>query len=84
MSKNCAKFFDTHTTSKTYFYQIRNYSDPSRSFHKPLRDQNEIEPFPDPVPIEQDGVLHYTKGFDPKQQYLPPILVNVERHWNGV
>ena len=64
-SKICAKFFDTHTTSRTYFYQIRQRADSSFSYHKPLRGQNEIEPFPDPVPIEQDGSFITLKDSTP-------------------
>ena len=45
---------------------------------QPLRDQHEIEAFPNPAPIESDVVLHYSEGVDLKEQHLPPSLVTGE------
>ena len=43
-----------------------------------------IDTFPDPVPIENDGVLHYTPGSDPTEKYLPSTLEDVEKSSHNI
>ena len=35
--------------------------------------------FPDPVPKEVDGVIHYEQGSDPTEKFLPSKLEDVEK-----
>ena len=83
-SAEFADFCARHITSRTYFFQVRKCNDPLCSFHKPIRGQHEIEVFPDPVPSEVDGVLHYHEGVDPNEKYLPSLLENVEKQDSGI
>ena len=43
-----------------------------------------VDTFPDPVPNEIDGILHYKEGVDPEEKYLPSILENVEKSPHGI
>ena len=43
-----------------------------------------IDTFPDPIPKEIDGVLHYTESVDPQEKYIPSILENVEKSPHGI
>ena len=73
-------FYKKHCTSRTYFFQIRKCSDSSCLYHKPLRSDHTIDVvFPDPIPKEIDGVLHYQEGSDPDEKFLPSILENIEK-----
>ena len=52
------EFYDKHCVSRTYFFQVRKYSDASCTFHKPLRGDQNIDVFLDPEPYEEEGVTH--------------------------
>ena len=70
-------FFNSHCTAHAYIVQVRKCSNPLCSFHKEMRGTEEIQVFPDPVPVEDDGVQHYSEGIDPEEKYLPSKLQNV-------
>ena len=63
---------------------VQKCSDQSCPYHEPLRGNFEVSTFPDPVPNEIDGALHYKEGVDPQEVYLPSILGNVEKSPHGV
>ena len=51
------------------------YVDPLSPFHKPMRNSEEIQPFPDSVPFDDDGgVIHYSKGLDANEKFQPSEL----------
>ena len=54
------------------------------AYHKPIRGNYGIDTFPDPIPNEIDGILHYREGVDPEEKYLPSILENVEKSPHGI
>ena len=68
----------------TYFFQVKKCDDQSCPHHKPLRGNHTVDVFPDPVPNEVDGILHYKEGVDPTEKYLPSILENVEKSPHGI
>ena len=78
-SANFKDFYEKYCTSRKYFFQIRKCNNLSCVHHKPLRGDEEIDIFPDPVPKETDGVLHYTPGSDLSEKFLPSTLENVEK-----
>ena len=43
-----------------------------------------IDVFPDPVPTEVDGSLHYQPGSDPTEKFLPSLLEDVEKSPHNV
>ena len=49
----------------TYFFQVKKCDDQSCPHHKPLRGNHTVDVFPDRVPNEVDGILHYKEGVDP-------------------
>ena len=61
-SAKFADFWAKHIISQTYFFQVRKCNGLFCSFHEPLLGYHEIKMFPDPVPSEVDGVLHYNEG----------------------
>ena len=79
-----AEFWSNHVTSRTYFFQVRKCKDVLCLFHKPIRGQHDVDVFPDPIPSEIDGVLHYNEGSDPTEKYLLSILENVEKQDSGI
>ena len=50
------KFFETHCTARTYFFQVFKCNDSSCKYHKPLRGNYSVDRAPDPVPY-LDNVL---------------------------
>ena len=79
------EFYNKHCTQMTCFFQVRKCDDISCSFHQPIRgDVASIEVFPDPVPTEVDGVLHYQAGSDPEEKFLPSVLEDVEKSPHNV
>ena len=78
-----AEFWSNHVTSENFF-QVRKCKDVLCLFHKPIRGQHDVDVFPDPIPSEIDGVLHYNEGSDPTEKYLPSILENVEKQDSGI
>ena len=83
-SSKFEEFWSKHVTSRTYFFQLRKCKDVLCQFHKPLRGEHEVDIFPDPIPTETDGVLHYNEGSDPTEKYLPSTLENVEKQDSGI
>lgn len=78
-AQNVLDFYEKHCITRTYFFQIRKCSDISCKFHKPIRGGDEIDVFPDPVPQEMDGILHYNPGSDADEKFLPSKLLDVEK-----
>ena len=76
---NVKEFYVKHCVSRTYYFQIRKCNDTSCRFHKPIRGNSEIDIFPDPVPNEVDGVLHYEPGTDAEEKFLPSKLEDAEK-----
>ena len=66
-------------TIRKNFFKIRKCNDLSCSFHKPIRGDDEINSFPDLVPLESDGVLHYKPGGEVDEKYLPSKLEDTEK-----
>ena len=64
-----------HSTS----LQVRKCDDAACPYHKPLFGQETIRAFPDPVPSEFHGVLHYHERVDPKEKILQFVLKNVKK-----
>ena len=84
-NSNVIEFYNKHCTSRTYFFQVRKCDDISCSFHQPMRgDIATIDVFPDPVPTEVDGSLHYQPGSDPTEKFLPSKLEDVEKSPHNV
>ena len=80
-----SKTFTRNTAPQgNIFFQIRKCNNLSCVHHKPLRGDEEIDIFPDPVPQETDGVLHYTPGSGPSEKFLPSTLENVEKSPHNV
>ena len=78
-----SKFYEKHCTSRTYFFQVRKCSD-LNLFLSPLRGDDEITVFPDPVPTEVDGILHYQPDSDPSEKFLPSQLEDVEKNPHNI
>ena len=66
-----SEFYEKHCTSRTYFFEVRKCNNLNSTYHKPTRRSTEVEVFPDPVPYELDGNLHYHPGSDPAEKFLP-------------
>ena len=81
---NVAEFFEKHCASRTYFFQIRKCNDVDCKYHKPIRGNKEIDIFPDPVPHEVDGVLHYEPGSDAEEKFLPSTLEDVKKRPHNI
>ena len=77
--RNVLQFYEKHCITRTYFFQIRKCTDVSCAYHKPIRGGDEIDIFPDPVPQEIDGILHYNPGSDADEKFLPSKLEDVEK-----
>ena len=77
-------FYEKHVTSRTYYFQVRKCDDEACVYHGPLRGQETIDAFPDPVPNEIDGVLHCSEGTDPTEKFLPSVLEDVEKAAHGI
>ena len=74
------KFYESHCKSRTYSFQIKKCSDPLCLYHKPLRTNESIADFPDPVPYEdEEGNHHYKEGTDPEEKYLPSKIQDVSK-----
>ena len=58
---------------------MRKCNDLNCADHKPIRGDGEIIIFPDPVPQEVEGVLHYQPGSDPEDKFLPSKLKDIEK-----
>ena len=61
------------------FFQVRKCDDGSCPVHKPLRGQETISAFPDPVSSEINGVLHYHETVYHKEKILPFVLDDVRK-----
>ena len=77
-------FYEKHVTSRTYYFQVRKCDDEACVYHGPLRGQETIDAFPDPVPNEINGVLHYSEGAYPTEKFLPSVLEDVEKAAHGI
>jgi len=78
-SSKFSKFYNSHVILRTYFFRVRKCDDGTWPYHKPLRDQEAVSAFPDPVPSEIDCVYHYHEGVYPSEKCLPSILDHVEK-----
>ena len=78
------KFFDTHATKRTYYFQLRKCTDNQCEFHGEIRGTEEIKIFPDPEPYEKDGVQHYRPGSDADEKFLPSKLHNAEKRPHNI
>ena len=56
-------FYEKHCTSRTYFSKYANVT----ILTAPTCGSTEVEVFPDPVPYELDGNLHYQPRSDPTE-----------------
>ena len=69
--------FEKHCISRTCFFQVKKCDDPNCTFYKPTRSDHSIDTFPDPIPHEVDGILHYQPGIDEEEKFPPSTLKDV-------
>ena len=77
-------FFQKHCNKRTYYFQVKKCSDTECVFHKPLSSEEKIKDFPDPIPYEENGIPHYSKGSDPKEKYVPSTLLDSSKRPHNV
>ena len=79
-----SKFYDNHVLLPADFFQVRKCDDGVCFGHKPLRGQETISAFPDPVSSEINGVLHYHETVYHKEKILPFVLDDVRTSALGI
>ena len=73
------EFYEKQCTLRTYFFQVRKCNNLNCTYRKPTRGSTEVEVFPDPVPYELDGNLHFQPFSHPAEKFLPSKLENVKK-----
>ena len=78
-----AEFYETHCVKRTYLFKVKKCTDKQCRFHEPLNSV-EIEDFPDLIPYEVNGILHYKKGTDPEEKNIPSLLLDVSKRPHNI
>ena len=75
-TKVVSDFNQKHCIKRTYFFQVKKYSDQQCTFHEPLTSEQEISDFPDPIPYEENGIEHYKMGSDSVEKCMQSLLLD--------